>query len=156
MAWTQSTHWGQGADQDPGQSPESLDVRWLREAQLDGPGRTRAQPLDRVGDDDAALLDDGQLVDHPLDLVEVVGGQEDRAALGNGLAEKRRELVLQERVEAGGGLVQDQQLGPVLEGKHEPDLLPVPLRQGAYRPVQLNPEPVDELVAHRVVDQLAS
>ena len=47
----------------------------------------------------------------PLDLVEQVRGEQHRAALGDEAADHGAELVDAGRVEAVGGLVEDQQLG---------------------------------------------
>ena len=82
-----------------------------------------------------------------LHLVQLVRGQEHRAAVGDGLADQPLELVLQQRIQPGGRLVEHQQFGPVHEREHQPDLLPVALRQCPYRAVQLDAEPFDELVA---------
>ena len=46
----------------------------------------------------------------------------------DGLAQQLEERLLDERIEARGGLVEHEQVGPVLEGDHEPDLLLVALR----------------------------
>ena len=54
-----------------------------------------------------------------------------------------------ERVEAAGRLVEDEQLGPVHERLHDPDLLAVPLRELADRAVEDAVEALAELVAER-------
>ena len=73
-----------------------------------------------------------------LDLVERVRRQEDRPARGGALAQEVLELVLHQRVEAAGGLVEDQQLGLVHERLDQADLLTVPLGQLLDGPVQLS------------------
>ena len=64
----------------------------------------------------------------PLDLGQDVAREEDRPALGARLADQLVERLLDERIEPGRRLVEDEQLGPVLEGDDEPDLLLVALR----------------------------
>ena len=66
------------------------------------------------------------MVTEVLDLVEHVRRQEHGAALVGDLADELLELVLDERVEARRGLVQDEELGLVHERLHERDLLSVP------------------------------
>jgi hypothetical protein len=73
------------------------------------------------------FADDGHPVAGLLDLVEDVGREERRAPLGDGLAEEPEERLLHERVEPGGRLVEDEQVGPVLECDDQPDLLLVAL-----------------------------
>ena len=57
-----------------------------------------------------------------------VARQEDRPALGLGLADDLVERLLDERVEARRRLVEDEQVGPVLERDDQADLLLVALR----------------------------
>src|SRR6266536_4587109 len=66
---------------------------------------------ERALHDDAAVIDDRDRVADLLDLVEQVRGEEYGAALGDEAADHAAELVDAGRVEAVGGLVQDQQLG---------------------------------------------
>ncbi len=98
------------------------------EAQLDLVVGEVAQRLDPVDLDQPALADDRDAVAGLLDLAEDVARQEDRPALGLGLADDLVEGLLDERVEAGGRLVEDQQVGPMLERDDQPDLLLVALR----------------------------
>ena len=71
------------------------------------------------------------------------------------LREQRVEALLDERIEAGDGLVEDQELGLVHERLDEAELLAVAGRELAQRPVELGVEAVDELVAHPPVDAAA-
>ena len=87
-----------------------------------------AQRLDPVDLDQPAFADDRDAVAGSLDLAQDVARQEDRPALGLRLADERVERLLDERVEARGRLVEDEQLGPVLERDDEADLLLVALR----------------------------
>ena len=79
---------------------------------------------------DAALLDDDHAVAHGLDLLHDVGGEDD----GAGFAELRDQIpdfLELERVEAGGGLVEDEQLRVVQDGLGEADALLVALGEAA-------------------------
>jgi hypothetical protein len=58
-------------------------------------------------------VDDGQPVGEALGLVHEVGGQQDGGALGGEAAQALPDQVAGLGVEAGGGLVEDQQLGLV-------------------------------------------
>ena len=66
------TVWCRGTAPAPRRGAGRAPVDGAREAELHGLGGTGAQLLDGVGDDDAALLDDGEPLDEPLDLVEVM------------------------------------------------------------------------------------
>ena len=88
-------------------------------------------------------------VGEPLHLVELVGREEHGPSLGDGLADEPLELVLHQRIEAGGRLVEDQQLGPVHERQHQADLLPVALRQLPRRTIENDLEALDQLVGVR-------
>ena len=86
-----------------------------------------AQALDRVGLHDAAIADDRHPVCALLDLGQDVAGEEDRRASLHSLAQGHEERLLDERVEPAGGLIEDEQLGPVLERDDHADLLLVAL-----------------------------
>ncbi len=75
--------------------------------------------------DELALAHEGDAVAHALHLRQHVRGEEHGLAGVADLVQQVVELVLDERVEARGGLVQDQQLGPVHERLDEADLAPV-------------------------------
>lgn len=77
--------------------------------------------LEAVGgalDDDMAAVDDGDALGEPVGLFEVVRGEQDGQAL---VAGEARDLVPHRgaglRVEAGGGLVEEEDLGPVDEAE---------------------------------------
>src|SRR6188508_2968835 len=82
-----------------------------------------ADRLDPVDLDEAALADDGDPVTSAVDLVDDVRRQEDGSAVVAGLADEAEERLLDERVEARGRLVEDEQVRPVLECDDQPDLL---------------------------------
>ena len=125
------------------------------EAELDGARGFAPQALHRVGDEEPPILDDGDAVDDALHFVELVGGQEHGPPFGDRLAHESRELVLHQRIEAGGGLVEDQQFRPVHEGQHDADLLPVAFGERAHGAVQDDVEPFDEVVEEGAVAHAA-
>jgi hypothetical protein len=84
--------------------------------------------------DQPTLTDDADPVGGLLHLAHHVRGHEDGATGRPGLPHHRDELLLQERVQSAGRLVQDEQLRLVHERLHDADLLPVPLGQGLDLP----------------------
>ncbi len=98
-----------------------------REAQLDLVVGQVAQVLDGADLDQETLADDPHPVGGLLHLGEDVGGEEDRRPVGHRLAEDAEERLLDERVQARRRLVEQEQLGAVLEGDDEGDLLLVAL-----------------------------
>ncbi len=101
--------------------------------------------LDGVGDHQAAVTDDGDVVGHSLNLVEAVRREQDGVSRRHRLSEERLELHLNEWVEPTGRLVEHQQLGSVHEGEEQADLLAVPLRQLADGAVEADPETINHL-----------
>ena len=83
----------------------------------------------------------------PLDLAEDVAGEQHRAARGLALGDALVEDLLHQRVEPGGRLVEDQQLGVGRERRDERDLLPVALGVGAALLGRVELEPLEQLVA---------
>src|SRR5215218_5768227 len=110
------------------------------------PERLVYERLRRLYRGEPAAADDPHPVAYPLDLGEVVRGEEDGASLGLDLLDDVEKLLLHQRVEPAGRLVEHQQRRPVEHGLHEPDLLLVPPREPAHRTVQLGPEPLGELM----------
>ena len=121
--WSVTAHVG-----DAGEPCERVGRHVAGEAQLHLVVGEVAQRFGAVDLDEPAVADDRDAVAGPLDLGQDVARQEDRPALGLRLADERVERLLDQRVQARGGLVEDQQLRPVLERDHEPDLLLVALR----------------------------
>jgi hypothetical protein len=74
-----------------------------------------------------------------LDLGQHVGRHEHRAALDAGLPRHGAELLLEQRVQPAGGLVQDEQLRVAHERPHQADLLLVALGQPTDRPPEVQP-----------------
>src|SRR5436190_2374638 len=94
-----------------------------REPQLDLVMSEIAQGLDPVHLGEPSVADDRDAIAGLLDLAEDVAREEDRPALGLGLADDLVEGLLDERIETRRGLVEDQQVRPMLEGDDQPDLL---------------------------------
>ena len=84
-----------------------------------------------------------------------MGGQEDGATFGGRLPQQAVKLVLHERIQPGGGLIEHQQLGAVHEREHDPELLAVALRQLVDLAVEDHPEPFDQLIAQPLIDPAA-
>ena len=84
-----------------------------------------------------ALLDDGHAVAHALHFAQDVRGEEDRHPALVLLADELEELALHERVEAGGGLVEEEQLGLVQEPLHDAHLLAVAVGEVLDAAIQL-------------------
>src|SRR6266542_4172254 len=126
---------------DAGQPAEvGLGYRCL-EVDLDVAHRTLAEGLHPLDRDQVPVADDADPVGRVLHLGQHVRGHEDGLAGGPGLAYQLLELLLHERVQAAGRLVEDEQLRVVHERLYQADLLLVPLGQGADLPggVQLEP-----------------
>src|SRR5205814_6861505 len=87
-----------------------------------------AEGLDPVDLGEPSVADDRYAIAGLLDLAEDVAREEDRAALALGLTDDLVERLLDQRIEARGGLVEDQQVRPMLESDDQPDLLLVALR----------------------------
>ena len=81
--------------------------------------------------------------------------EEDGPSLRGDLPEERVEALLDQRVETGDRLVEDQQLGLVHEGLDQAELLAVAGRELAHRPVELGVEALGERVAKAPVDAAA-
>ena len=94
--------------------------------------RAATQRGDVLDGDDPPIPHDRDRVAHPLDLIQVVRGQEDRASAVAVLADHRHELLLHQRVKPGRRLVEHQQLRVVEQRLDQPDLLSVPARQIAH------------------------
>ena len=100
-----------------------------------------------IGDfDDLALADDAHPGAQALHLAQDVRGEENGHAAGILLADQVEELALHERVEAGGRLIQEEQLGAVQQALHDADLLLVAVGQVADAAVQLQLHDFRQLV----------
>jgi hypothetical protein len=74
-----------------------------------------------------------------------VAGEQDGAALGADLVDAVLEHALHERVEPGGGLVQDEELDVGRERRDQPDLLAVALGVGAALLARAQLEALEQL-----------
>ena len=72
--------------------------------------------------------------------------EEDGLASVTGLVDEVVELVLHERVEARGGLIEDEQLGPVHERLDEAELALVAGGEVGHLALQVAVQPLGELV----------
>ena len=136
----------------PGQAGERLGRDRAGEAQLHLVVGEVAQAFDAVHLDQPAVADDRDPIAGPLHLGQDVAREEDRAALVLGLADQGIERLLHERVEAGGRLIEDQQLRPMLERDDEADLLLVALRVLLELARRVDLEALDERCLVRRVD----
>ncbi len=78
---------------------------------------------ERAFEDGATVVDDGDVVAEVLDEIELVAGEEDGGTSGGLLADDLAEGFDADRVEAGEGFVEDEQIGLVGEGDDELDSL---------------------------------
>ena len=122
----------------PGRPVNGVARRRLGEVQLQAPGGPGLQAPDVVDHRQAPAADQADAVGDALDLAEHVRGEEHGLAAVARLAEDLVHLALDERVEAAGGLVEDDQLRAVHQRQDEADLLAVALRQRADGPLALH------------------
>ena len=111
-----------------------------------------AQVREGAGLDDPAVADDRHVVAQGLDLGEGVARQQHRAAGAPFVLDAVAEGLGHERVEPGGRLVEQQQLGLGGEGGDERDLLPVPLGVGTHLLRGIELEALEELAAAASVE----
>ena len=95
---------------------------------------------ERAGLDDLPVVDEDDLVAELLRLAHLVRREEDRLPLRRQLLEQAPHEDDVHRVEAGAGLVEDDELGVEEEGAGQLDLLLVPLRELLHLAVPLLPE----------------
>ena len=139
----------------PAQRAEGLDRYRTREHELDLVVGEVAQRFRPINAGKLAAADDGHAIARLLHLGQDVRAQEDGAALFLGLADDRVELLLDERVEAACRLIEEQQVGPVLEGDDQPDLLLVALGQLPELARRVDLEALDQLLLVGTVDAAA-
>ena len=117
-----------------------------REVDDEATNGPRLQPGHVLDDDQPPLADDRDAIGDVLHLGEDVRGEEHRAARRRALAHEAVELLLDEGVETARRLVEDEELRPVHQRLDEADLLPVALREVGHGAVQVEVEPLDQLV----------
>ncbi len=116
-----------------------------REHHLDLAHRAAHELGDVLDGDELTLAHEGHAVAHALHLRQHVGAEEDGLTGLAGLVQQAVELVLDERVEAGGGLVEDQQFRPVHERLDEADLTPVPGAEVGHLALEVAVQALGEL-----------
>ena len=104
--------------------------------------RAAAQLGDILDGGDPSAADDRDGLADALDLVEIVGGQEDRASTVAVLADHGHELFLHQRVKPGRRLVKHEQLRVVEEGLNQSDFLSITAREIARAQAQVGFEPL--------------
>src|SRR2546423_6079836 len=103
----------------------------------------------------AAVADDPDPVAHMLDLGEDVRGKKDGCTRVTRFADHRVELLLIQRIEPTGRLIEDQQLWPVHETDHNGELLLVAARVLAKALPQVEAESGADLFDKLRVDAAA-
>src|SRR5258708_2948662 len=101
---------------------------------------------------EAARPDDAHAVADVLDLREDVRRKEHCRATFSRFVQKLVELLLIERVEPAGGLVEDQQLRPVHESEEDAELLLVAAGVFAESPAQVEVEALRDVMHRFLVD----
>ncbi len=101
-----------------------------------------------------ALADDSDPVADSLDLVQGMRGEEDGPSLLLDLPDNLQELFLNQRVEAAGGLVEDQKRRLVEHGLYQPDLLLVAPAEAPHRALEIRVYAISYLIG--VVEVLYS
>ncbi len=122
---------------------------------LDGGAGEVAHLGEGAGLHRAAAPDDRDPVGQLLHLGQDVAGQQHRPSGLLGLADHVLEDDLHQRVQARGGLVEQQQLGVGGQRGDDGDLLPVALGVGPALLARVQVEPLDQLVPAAPVDAAA-
>jgi hypothetical protein len=119
----------------------SFSARGLELVGVDGHRRERvAESLDRTVEHDAAAVDEYHVREQILDLLDLVGGDEDRARLVHVVVhEGRVEAAPREQVETKGGLVEHQQFGIDCHGQSKVHLGLHSLRQFPHPVLERDP-----------------
>ena len=92
-----------------------------------------------------ALANDADARAQALDFAQNVGGEENGDTAGVLLADEVEEITLHERVEAGGGLIEEEQLGAMQQALHDADFLLVAVGEVADAAVHLKLHDVGQL-----------
>src|SRR6187402_2450993 len=113
-------------------------------------GRARLEAGGRVVGDEFALRDDDGARAHRVHFFEDVCGDDDGLLLRD-FTDERADLVLLQRVEAVGGLVEDQDLRVMDDGLRQPDAALETLRErfDGLRDDGFELEPADDVIEPR-------
>ena len=118
----------------PGRDRRQRDERIALRHDLEHPAGERRLDLGRRAVGDQLAVEDQHQPRALLGLVHVVRGDEDGHAAGRGqLVDEIPELAAALRIDAAGGLVEEQQLGLVEERRGQRHALPLPGRERAGR-----------------------
>ena len=110
----------------------------------------REECLDVAGDPDLGVDEDDEVVADAFEVGDDVRGEQHAdLVLGDGLHQYLEELTSGERVQAGDGLVEDQQLGPFRESERESELRALAAGQLAGLLVRVEAETVDPALGER-------
>src|ERR1035437_3427715 len=132
---------------DTGQVGERLQRDLAAEIDLEAAQGAFLECGNRLHGEQPALSDDPHSVAQVLDFGQLVRGNEDRASLGARLLAEMLEFELDERVQAGSRLVEDEQVGADHERRDQADLLLVAARQALDALARVELESLDQFLA---------
>jgi len=115
------------------------------EAKIERATGPRLEAGDGVEHDESTGAHDADEVGDGVDLGQHVRGEHDGPALGCRLSQHGEEDPLHDRVETGRRFVEHQEVGAVLEGLDDADLLPVPVGERSDTTIEVDTEPFGEL-----------
>ena len=109
---------------------------------------TGLELVGRPGRDHGSVVDDDDLVREPVGLVEVLGREQGRRALGHELLDEAPHREAAARVEPSGGLVEEEDRRPADEAHPDVEATPHPPGVGLHDPVARvdEIEPLEQLV----------
>lgn len=103
---------------------------WLIETDMNTPVRFEYL-CQFVAEDDFSSMDYAHMVGDAFDFVQEVGGEENSSAFNrDGLHDGAKDVPPHDRIEAGGGFIQQQEFGAVRECCDEPGLGYLSAREG--------------------------
>src|ERR1035437_3276733 len=137
---------------DAGQVSECLHRNLAAEIDLELAQGALLQPRDRFDGEQPALADDPNTVAQVLDFGQLMRGDEDRPSFGTSLLAQTLELQLDEWVQAGRRLVEDEQIGPDHEGCDKTDLLLVAAREALDLLRRVELDTLDQILAVDLVN----
>lgn len=117
------------------------------EGHIDSNGRKVAQFGQRAHLDKGSVTQDGDAVAQRLNLAQDVGRQEDGLPTPARRTDALPKALFHQRVEPGGGLVQEQKIGAAHQRCDQHDLLAIPLRVGANLPRGVELEQFDQFTS---------
>ena len=142
----------QATSETPGSAANRVGCRRLREGDLDLVDGFAGDGRHVFHREQAAIAHERHAVADALHLGQQMGREKDGPPFLPHLVEQGVELVLDERVETGRGLVQDQQVRPVHERLDEGDLALVARRELPYLAREVARQSFGELIDQGPVD----